>query len=89
MWDAAFKAGFSQRTIERAKKGLGLRTRQVHSEGRNVTYCCLRHQTVLTGHPERDDFQRTLDELEKKYPPSTPLDDKYFPDHDADDTDTD
>ncbi|HUE14489.1 MAG TPA: AAA family ATPase [Planctomycetaceae bacterium] len=89
VWDAAFKAGFSQRTVERAKKGLGLRTRQVPSEGRNVTYCCLRHQTVLTGDPERDDFQRTLDELEKKYPPPTPLDDKYSDYHDSHDHDTD
>jgi hypothetical protein len=90
VWDAAFKSGFSQRTIERAKKGLGLRTRQVHADGRNVTYCCLRHQTLLTGEAAGDEFQRRLDELEQQYPPSTPLDNDYTEnadESDADDTD--
>jgi AAA domain len=89
VWDAACKAGFSQRTIERAKKGLGLRARQVQRDGRNVTYCCLRHQSVLTGDPARDDFQRTLDELERQYPPITPLDDQYDDPRIPDDNDTD
>lgn len=84
VWDAVFRAGFSQRTIERAKKGLGLRTRQVKSDGRNVAYCCLRYQTVLTGDAAIDDFQRKLDELERQYPPSTPLDDRY--DYDSGDS---
>jgi hypothetical protein len=82
VWDAAFKAGFSERTIERAKKGLGLRTRKVKRDGRNVAYCCLRYQTVLTGDPAMDDFQRRLDELESQYPDITPLDPEYGDDSD-------
>jgi hypothetical protein len=88
VWDAAFKAGFSQRTIERAKKGLGLRTRQVRQGDRNITYCCLRHQIVSTGDPGLDALERTLADLEQRFPPRTPLDDA-FDEPAATDPDTD
>jgi hypothetical protein len=75
VWDATRKAGHSERTVQRAKAALGIRSHQIHQDGRNVTYALLPGQVVLTGDPERDAFFQSLADLEKQYPPRTPMDD--------------
>jgi hypothetical protein len=76
IWEAAQKAGLSARTLHRAKGGLGIRCRRVHTEGRPVSYWLLPGQEAPggpTGDPELDRFIR---EMERQFPPRTPLDEE-------------
>lgn len=74
IWQAAQKAGLSARTLQRAKRRLGIRCRRIHENGQPVRYWLLRDQELpggFTGDPELD---RYFAEMEKKFPPPTPLD---------------
>lgn len=82
VWAAARKAGHTERTVQRAKRALDIRSQIVHKDGRNQTYALLPGQVMLTGDPEADAFMLRLAELEKQYPSRTPLDDE--PDDGAD-----
>jgi hypothetical protein len=75
IWEAAQEASLSARTVQRAKRGLSVRCRRVERDGRPVSYWLLRGQELTTeqaGVP--DDLARFFAELEKQYPPRTPLD---------------
>jgi hypothetical protein len=83
VWEAAQQAGLSERTLRRARRGLGIRRRYRSQEGRPVSYWALPGQEVpgsRSGCPELD---RMIAELEEQYPPPTPLDeedlDEEFP----------
>jgi hypothetical protein len=76
VWEAAQQAGLSERTLRRARRGLGIRRQYVQENGRPVSYWALPGQEIpgsRTGCPELD---RMIAELEKQYPPPTPLDDE-------------
>ena len=75
VWAAARKAGLCERTVQRAKRALDIRSQIVNKDGRNVTYAALPGHFVRTGNPDLDDFMQRLAELEKQYPSRTPLDD--------------
>ena len=77
IWKAAQEAGLSARTVRRAKRGLGIRCRRVQRDGRPISYWLLRGQeltTEQTGVP--DDLARYFAEMEKQFPPRTPLDEE-------------
>ena len=73
LWEAAQGAGLSARTLQRAKKKLGIRSRRVYKDKQPVTYWLLRGQEPphFSGDPE---FDRMLAELERQFPPPNPLD---------------
>jgi hypothetical protein len=77
VWELAEPLGHSQRTLERARKGLKVRSQRVHQDGRTVSYWMLPHQELPAD--VTDDDARAVDEslreLEKLFPPGTPLDD--------------
>jgi hypothetical protein len=75
VWDAGLKAGHSQRTLERAKDNLGITSFLVPIQGGGSQYHWrLPSQKVPTGDAEVDVVQQSLAELEKRFPPRTPLD---------------
>ena len=76
IWQAAQKAGLSARTIERAKKGLGIRSRRVTTDGKTVSYWLLDGQELPEGLSDTPDLDRWLAEMDKQYPPPTPLDEE-------------
>jgi hypothetical protein len=74
LWQAAQKVGLTARTLQRAKRRLGIRCRRIYENGQPVSYWLLRDQELpggFTGDPELDRF---FAEMEKKFPPPTPLD---------------
>lgn len=76
VWEAAKKAALSARTLNRAKKELGIRCRRRHHDGQPVSYWLLPDQELArepNGDPALD---RLFADLEKKYPPHTPLDEE-------------
>jgi hypothetical protein len=79
VWAAARKAGLSERTVQRAKKSLNIRSHKEFVDGRTVTYALLPGQVLLTGNPDKDEFMRYLADLAKKDSPPTPLDDEDPP----------
>jgi hypothetical protein len=80
IWEAAQKAGLSARTLQRAKRGLGIRCRRVYTDGGLVSYWFLPGQERLASPSDTDEITRRLAELERQFPPPTPLDEE-----DADD----
>jgi hypothetical protein len=75
VWEAAQKVGVSARTLQRAKKGLGITCRRYDPDGRPVSYWLLPGQEL--GAVERfgdNEFGRQLAELEMQFPSMTPLD---------------
>ncbi len=76
IWQAAQQAGLSARTLQRAKKGLGIRSQRVTSDGKPASYWLLQGQELPDGLSDTPDLDRWLAELEKQYPPPTPLDDE-------------
>jgi len=78
LWEAAQKAGLSARTLNRAKKELGIRCQRRHSDGRQVSYWLLPGQEVPGGDSLDPDLRRFFAEAEKKFPPLTPLDEDYL-----------
>jgi hypothetical protein len=77
-WKACRRAGFSDRTVTRARAVLNIKVRQVHREDRTITWCMLEHQKLPpTGDPNYDSMTDELDELEQRHPSPTPLDPGY------------
>jgi len=77
IWEAAQKAGISDRTLQRARSGLEVRNQRVYEGGQQVNYWLLPGQNCprgSTGDPVLDDM---FAELERQFPPRrTPLDEK-------------
>ena len=82
IWQAGQKAGLSARTLQRAKKGLGIRCRRVHRDGRPVSYWLLPGQQLPDGLSDTQDLDRLLAELERQFPPRTPLEEDLDRDDD-------
>jgi hypothetical protein len=78
VWIAAQEAGLSQRTIERAKRELDIRSPRVMVDKKQICYWLLPTQklgdTVPAGTAPVD-LEPWLEPLRKEFPPSTPLDD--------------
>jgi hypothetical protein len=81
VWERVLKEGRSPKTVRNARDELGIRSRTVREDGRNVTYWLLPGQR-LPGEerrdPEMEEFDRHLEELNRMYPPKTPLEDDDF-----------
>jgi hypothetical protein len=78
IWAAAEELGLSQRTLERAKQELEVRSRQVWENGNRLSYWLLRGQDLPPAIPADDvvpDLEPWLAPLREQFPPSTPLDD--------------
>jgi len=76
IWQAAQAAGLSARTVQRAKRGLGIRCRRIISGGKPVSYWLLRGQEIPAGISDNEEFDRQIAELERQWPPRSPLDDE-------------
>jgi hypothetical protein len=75
IWQAAQKEALaSARTLQRAKRGLGIRCRRVYVDDRPVSYWLLPGQELPAGLSRDPELDRMLAELEKQFPPPTPLD---------------
>jgi hypothetical protein len=73
IWKAAQEAGLSARTLQRAKPGLNIRCRRSHADGRPVSYWLLPGQEVTPVGLDPE-LRRIFADLEKQFPPATPLD---------------
>ena len=73
VWQAAQDEGLSARTLHRAKPGLGIRSRRVHRDGKAVSYWLLRGQELPADPSADPELARLFAELERQYPPPTPL----------------
>jgi hypothetical protein len=76
IWEATRKEHLSKRTLQRAKKSLGIRSRHVHKDGRRLIYWLLDGQELPTGSSGDDELDRIFRDLERRFPPATPLDDE-------------
>ena len=75
LWEAAQRLGLSVRTLNRAKRQLGIRSCRVYENDRPVSYWVLRGQEEPPGDPPLDpELDRYLRELAERYPGPTPLD---------------
>ena len=78
VWVAAREENLSERTIERAKRELAIRSMRVHPDGKPLSYWLLDGQTLpATTAAEEEapfDLEPWLAPLREKFPPSTPLD---------------
>ncbi len=78
IWAAARERDLSDRTIERAKMELSIRSVRVYAEHQRCSYWLLPGQELPATVPAEDDppdLEQWLAPLREKYPPSTPLDD--------------
>jgi hypothetical protein len=77
IWEKAEPLGHSQRTLDRAREALKIRTRRVHRDGQKTSWWLLPKQELpahVATDPE-DDIDESLRRLAELYPPATPLDD--------------
>jgi hypothetical protein len=74
IWTAAQHIGLAERTLRRARNGLGLRFRRVAREGRPVSYWLLRGQVLPEGISDMPEIDRAIVDLEWQWAPPTPLD---------------
>jgi archaellum biogenesis ATPase FlaH len=78
VWTAAQEESVSQRTIERVKKELDIRTARLMVDKKQICYWYLPHQKLPGSETEDDSFLDLgpwLAPLRAKFPPRTPLDD--------------
>jgi hypothetical protein len=80
IWEAAQKIGLSARTLQRAKRALGIEHRRVYSDDRPVSYWLLPGQELPRDPSDDDEVKNMFAELEKQYPRPTPLDEDDFDD---------
>jgi hypothetical protein len=75
VWEAAQERNLAQRTLNRAKRDLKIRSVWVAGNGTSapVTYWCLEHQQAPVD--TSSDLEPWLAPLRKRFPPPTPLDD--------------
>ena len=76
--EAAKKAALSARTLNRAKKALHIRCRRRHRDGRPVSYWLLPEQELPDDPSDCPELDRLFADMEKQYPPRTPLDEDDF-----------
>jgi hypothetical protein len=74
VWTAVQKEGFSQKTVERAKKDLGIRSQTVPGKGMETTYWLLEDQLLPADKTIDPEVDRFVMELKKTWPVRTPLD---------------
>jgi RecA-family ATPase len=74
VYQAAERAGLSERTLRRARHGLGIRSQYVSQDGRPVSYWALPHQEIPSNRTGCPEFDRMMAELERLCPPTLPLD---------------
>ncbi|MCI0464974.1 MAG: AAA family ATPase [Gemmataceae bacterium] len=78
IWEAAQKVGLSARTVNRAKKGLGIRSRRITTNGQAASYWLLHGQEIPSGLSDFEDIDRAIAEMERRFPPPTPLEREDF-----------
>jgi hypothetical protein len=77
VWAAARDRDLSERTIERAKKDLSIRSVRVYAQDKRTSYWLLPGQEMPDTVKAQDvppDLEQWLAPLREQYPPSTPLD---------------
>jgi hypothetical protein len=78
IWDEAKRRKLRPRTLERAKKELAIRSREVCNDGQRIRYWLLPGQELPKIAASLDaDLDRMLEELKAKYPPPSPLDEPF------------
>jgi hypothetical protein len=78
LWELARKEGLSERTLNRAKQELGIRSVWLGALGRPLSYWLLPGQELpaeVSAEVSLPDLEPWLAPLREKYPPPTPLDD--------------
>jgi hypothetical protein len=78
IWTLAQEQGLADRTIQRAKQELDIRSVRVRLEGKQLSYWLLPGQQMPASVPPEavpPDLEEWLAPLRKAYPPATPLDD--------------
>jgi hypothetical protein len=78
LWALAQEHGLAERTLQRAKQQMGIRSVRAYIDGKHLTYWLTPGQE-LPASPAQDataeDLEPWLAPLREKYPPATPLDD--------------
>ncbi len=78
VWEASREQGLSQRTLERAKAELKIRSGRLGKDGQHVTYWLLRNQEMPGPDTEEGDqysLEPWLAPLREQFPDPGPLDD--------------
>jgi hypothetical protein len=78
LWPLAQAQGLSERTLQRAKQQLDIRTVRLRVDGKHLCYWLLPGQELPDSVPPDavpPDLEPWLAPLREKYPPPTPLDD--------------
>ena len=78
IWTLAQEQGLADRTIQRAKQELGVRSVRVRLDEKQLSYWLLPGQQMPASVPPEvvpPDLEEWLAPLREKYPPATPLDD--------------
>jgi hypothetical protein len=78
IWASAQQAGVAERTLQRAKQALGVRSVRVWADGQRLSYWLLPGQQLPERVPPQavpPDLEAWLAPLRERFPPSTPLDD--------------
>jgi hypothetical protein len=78
LWPLAQAQGLSERTLQRAKQQLEIRTVRLRVDGKQLSYWLLQGQELPDSVPAEavpPDLEPWLAPLREKYPPPTPLDD--------------
>ena len=78
IWAAAKKARLAFRTVQRAKRDLGVRCQRVSCNGRPVSYWLLDDQELGPGQYDDYEIDRLLGELKKPMRPRTPTGDEEY-----------
>jgi hypothetical protein len=74
IWEAAQKDDHSKRTLQRAKRDLGIHSRRVYDGQRAINYWLLPGQELPAQFAAQNNVDRYIAELQKQFPPRTPLD---------------
>jgi hypothetical protein len=78
IWEAAEQRQLSQRTINRAKEDLQIRSKRIWLDGRQISYWLLKGQELPETVPSEVrpvDLEPWIGPLRREFPPPTPLDD--------------
>jgi hypothetical protein len=78
LWEQAQAQGFSDRTLQRARKELEVQIRRAWENGQFLSYWSLPEREPSAEDAAKDDpnsLEPWLADLRKQFPPATPLDD--------------
>jgi hypothetical protein len=75
IWDSAREQGLAERTLNRAKRELDIRSLRVCEDGKPISYWLLPGQQLPAPSDPEADLEAWLAPLRAQFPPSTPLDD--------------